>query len=255
MLATEQAVPFTESFKYPGARQTITFTASSYTQWVHSIFPQLQGCEPISHEQAHELAHNVGRFWFFYRIMPMEEWRQAFLFSKPRLVRSSLQIYKRTTAAYCNFDAPVGIPILCERNRDPNLMQPWMSLTPNEVLTQRGQVRRARGKVAMAGLGLGWAARRVLERSAVEHLTVVDIDEAVLKYFGEPLQAEFPGKLTLVQGNAYTAIDWQAYDVALWDIWPGYGDAGWDNHYQAIKQSLTHQGKVCVAWGDLGTNY
>lgn len=67
----EQAIPFTESFKYPGARRTITFSASSYTAWVHSIFPQLQGCEPICYTQAHELAQNVGRFWFFYRIMPI----------------------------------------------------------------------------------------------------------------------------------------------------------------------------------------
>src|SRR5262249_16334152 len=37
----------------------------------------------------------------------------------------------------------------------------WMSLTPNEMLTQRSGIQRASGKVLIGGLGLGWFLGKV----------------------------------------------------------------------------------------------
>ena len=106
----------------------------------------------------------------------------------------------------------------------------------------------------MAGLGLGWAARRVLERKKVDHLTVVERDLDVIKTFGNPLKEEFGDKLTLVCGDAYEQ-DWMPYDVSLWDIWADYGGVAWDRKFEKIRKDLELAGKACVYWGSISIRY
>jgi spermidine synthase len=59
-----------------------------------------------------------------------------------------------------------------------------MSLTPTEVMTQRGGVRAARGAVLIGGLGLGWLLRKVCETPEVEKVIVVEISREVLEWYG-----------------------------------------------------------------------
>lgn len=143
------------------------------------------------------------------------------------------------------FDGPVTIPILAKPGQ--TMLNPWMSLTPMEILTQRAQLRRAKGRVAIAGMGMGWLARRVLERKSVECLTVVEKDEAVLRHFGLTLQQQFGNRIVLVHGDAYEH-DWSNYDVSLWDIWEKIGDAAWDSKFLKLRNQLRIAGRVCEGW-------
>ena len=97
------------------------------------------------------------------------------------------------------------------------------------------------------GLGLGWSARRILERKKVKHLTIIEKNQHVLSCFGRSLQQDFGDRVTLTQDDAYD-VDWQPFDVAIWDIWAAYGQAQDDRHFQQIKTAMQQAGKVCEGW-------
>ena len=50
----------------------------------------------------------------------------------------------------------------------------WMSLTPNEMISQRDGIEAAKGTVVIGGLGLGWFLRKVCEKESVDRVIVVD---------------------------------------------------------------------------------
>lgn len=237
-------VPFSEDIRFPGANRTIIIDAASYRKWLVSVLPQVADMPCVGYEQAPKVGAPVGCGYFYSRLFPVCDWISLFPFSTPKPRATRLKLYRGRTVAYVCFTEDVAIPVLCDAN-----LEPWMSLTPNEVVTQRGQVRRAKGNVGMAGLGLGWAARRVLERSSVTRLQVYERDPEIAAYFGKPLQQQFGERLQIVVQDAYEA-DWKSHDVALWDIWPGWGDASDDSRYMRIRNDLRAAGKVCVGWGE-----
>jgi hypothetical protein len=247
----EKPVPFDESFKWPGCNELITFDGPSYEDWTIAMLPCIADMPVISHREAAEQGTAVGEKYVFYRrALPLMYWSTGHaygmlaLIATPRPTRGKLEIYRRRTAGYCAFSTAVGIPVLAQIGT----LTPWMSLTPNEIFTQRGQIRRTRKNTGMAGLGLGWAARKVLQRKQVDHLTVVERDEDIIKMFGTPLQKEFGNRLTIKHGDAYEH-DWSQHDVSIWDIWKGWGDASDDRRFWKIKETLQADGKVCEGWG------
>lgn len=253
----EQPVPFEESFKFPGAGKLITFTGDSYDDWVRQMLPgvdQVPSVETLSSAEVRSVGIAVGSEYLFYR-RPLDLMRMVspwggfgFLMpiGTPRPARCLLEIYQRTTEAYVGFDRRIYIPVLCDQD-----LKPWMSLTPNEILTLRGQIRRASGHTVVAGLGLGWSARKMLQRKQVTKLTVVERDQAVIDYFGGPLEEEFGDRVEFVGASAYD-FDWLAedIDVGLWDIWDQYGYADSDSTFRRIRDSMRKAGKVCMGWGD-----
>lgn len=249
----EKPVPFDEGFKFPGGGVRITFEAKSFMNWIHECLPVTVGMPSIDYTQVKERGIAIGdNFHFYMRELPMvgmdvPDFGGYGMFSfllTPRPTRSSLKIYRRTTAAYVAFSECVSIPVLCDKD-----LQPWMSLTPNEILTQRGQLRRAKGHTAIAGLGLGWMARKILQRKSVTKLTVIEKDQSVIDFFGKPLKDDFGDRIELVNADAYV-VNWQTFDVSLWDIWEGYGNAQSDSKFQTIKRDLIKADKVCFGWGD-----
>jgi len=256
----ETVIKFEESFKWPGTGYRVTFDGPAFQNWVHETLPMTRSMKPMDYKTAAKKGTRIGEFTFYLRPMPLWRWGSrweqlgipSFLAPEDSKipVRCGLELFRQLQTAKCSFSTVVNIPVLAKH--DPykrDWLNPWMSLTPNEVITQRGQIRRAKGNVAMAGMGLGWSARRVLERKQVKHLTVYDKSEEVLDYFGKPLQHEFGDRLTLVCANAYE-VDWLQYDVALWDIWEDWGGAAWDDKYLDIRRRMRAEDKVCVGWGE-----
>ncbi len=224
------AVPFTENFKFPESK-SITFDADSFETWCNDALPIIKGMATCSsHHQAHDKGLTVGSKVFYVRECD-----------------SALEIYRGRAVRYAMFSRPVKIPILADR-----WMDPWMSLTPNEVFSLRGQIKRARGNVAVAGLGLGWTARKILQRPQVERLTVYEIDENVIETFGKSLIETFGDRIQIVQADAYTA-PWENHDVALWDIWQDMSGAAHDGKFKTIRRKMDRLGKVCFGWG-IGAN-
>lgn len=231
---------FTESFKWPGTKRSICFTGESYDEWVNQVLPFCDDIPPTDISQAKKNGIRVGDYIFYKRILPNAV--KGNFFGQP-LVKSQLQLYRRTNVAYCYFDKNVGVPILAN-----SLMQPWMSLTPNEVLTQRSHIKRMCGNVGLAGLGLGWAARKILLRDKVTSLTIFEVNQSIIEFFGKPLTEQFGDKVSLVQANAYD-VDWAKFDASYWDIWMCWGEASHDYSFWQIKKRLMAKGRICEGWG------
>ena len=258
----EEVVKFDPQFKWPETNRSITFDGPNFQEWVYQALPVARNLEPQPEWEARKDSLAIGDFRFYLRPFPMWRWGSryentgfnyflAFLDTSKQIpMRCRLKVYRGKQARYCAFSTEIHIPILAKPGAawDNHKLEPWMSLTPNEVLTQRGQIRRAKKDTAMAGLGLGWAARKVLVRKQVKHLTVYEKSEDVLKYFGASLLEDYPDKVTLVHADAYE-VDWLKHDVALWDIWEDYGGASWDRKFEKIKDAMIKDGRVCVGWG------
>ncbi len=232
---------FTEDFKW---QRQILFDHESYNKWVEKTMPMVKKMKAGDKIE-------VGNKQFTIKEFPMwDEVPQtygmpfipAFLTTKTYTKRMGLEIYKGRTTGHAYFTGPVNIPVLY------NHANVWMSLTPNEVLTQRGSIRRTRGRVGVAGLGLGWAVAKILDRPKVDFVTVVENDSGVIKMFGKPLKAKYGSRLQIVEASAYDH-DWTQYDVSFWDIWQGMDDAIYDSKFDRIKTKVEEHGKVCVYWG------
>jgi len=242
----EKPIPFVENFKWSDLNAT--FTAESFTNWMYNALPVMKTLKPVKRsiwKEAEKKGVVLGDDKVFYlRPFPIWHYTAPFRFMKERPTRGALDVYRGTTTKTVAFDNIVYIPVLANKQ-----MAPWMSLTPNEVFTLRGQIRRAKNDVAMAGLGLGWVARKVLERKQVKHLTIYEKDKSIVDFFGKSLLEDFPDRVTLVHVDAYD-VDWLKHDVALWDIWMEYGDAAWDKKYKEIRDNMKSNGKICIGWGE-----
>jgi len=100
-----------------------------------------------------------------------------------------------------------------------------MSDTPSEMRDHYEPVRRATGRVFIAGLGLGMVLQAVLDRPDVAHATVVELSEDVYRLVAPHYQEKYgPERLTIIQGDAMTwtpprGTHKDPYDVAWFDIW------------------------------------
>jgi len=242
---TEQvSLCWTERFPFKRGRQVIE--AASYQKWVDTfmaMYGDVPACEVKNRVQG---GVAVGGYYLVkalfdtHRMGDIYEGICKTLFlaspSRRRLVkaRNTVVVMQGVKRAQVCFDAPVWIPVLHDGDGTT-----WMSLTPNEVISQRRGLRMARGEVLIGGLGLGWLARRVAERGAVKHVTVVEKDPDVASFFGESIQRHFGGKVEVVVDDVYdhlAARESAAYDTILMDIWSGASDADFDRAFVKLKR-------------------
>jgi hypothetical protein len=94
-----------------------------------------------------------------------------------------------------------------------------MSNTPMEVRTHRGAVHSARGRVLIAGLGLGMVLEAIAAKETVTSVLVVEIDPDVIALVGP----HFAGnqKVKIVQADIY---EWKpdkgdCFNFWWFDIW------------------------------------
>lgn len=243
----EAVISWSEDYKLFKSQQHVTFSGDSYDTWLSQFFWvfDLPRSKQSTADWVAANAKPVGEYYLYMREFPMWTLQASFPFAAAKWIREKLPMYdSRQIASYCHFDRVVHIPVMLSLRCD---VEVWMSLTPNEVLTQRAQIRRARGRVGVAGLGMGWAVQRMLERRQVQHLTVVEKDAAILEYFGTPLKQTFGARLNLVHGDAYEQ-DWLEYDTVLWDIWPGMLDGYHDTAFQELRAACRRAGIVCEGW-------
>ncbi|MBR6563184.1 MAG: hypothetical protein IKK70_04530 [Clostridia bacterium] len=101
----------------------------------------------------------------------------------------------------------------------------WMTLMPNEIVTQRLPIKKASGRVCTYGLGLGYFAFMCADKDEVESVTVVERDESVVSLFKEILLPCFthPEKIEIVVADAFEFAEASApargFDYIFADIW------------------------------------
>lgn len=105
----------------------------------------------------------------------------------------------------------------------------WMTVTPNEIETMRAPLARAQGRVIAFGLGLGYFAFMAEQKDAVETVTVVERERAIIELFEQRLLPQFPRreKIRVVQADAFEyarALRGGEYDFAFADLWHDVAD-------------------------------
>lgn len=101
----------------------------------------------------------------------------------------------------------------------------WMTMMPNELVTQRVPIQKAKGRVATYGLGLGYFAFMCALKENVESVTVVERDESVIDLFRELLLPCFKNKekIEIVCADAFEFAEKEApkrnFDYIFADIW------------------------------------
>lgn len=101
----------------------------------------------------------------------------------------------------------------------------WMTMMPNELVTQRAPIRKAKGRVCTYGLGLGYFAFMCAMKEEVESVTVVELDENVITLFKEMLLPNFihPEKIEIIRYDAFEFAEKEAckrnFDYIFADIW------------------------------------
>jgi hypothetical protein len=256
------ALPFTESFAFQH-NELIEFDAASFQAWVDEMLPQAANLKPCTGDNPDVSGGTVelGNFKLMRRTLPktfMQTHSSLGGFFPSRLKkpierRSTLKIYQGAKAGQVQFSDDVHIPVLAQPQGDR--WKVWMSLTPMEIATCRGGVRKAFGRVLLGGLGLGWMAQRIAERKQVERVTIVESNLDVLQFFGQPLVEKFgANRVQLVHADVWKYIadrNYDCYDSYIMDVWSSYGQAEYYPPFCDLKAECQKAGKRVWGWGDV----
>ena len=121
------------------------------------------------------------------------------------------------------FDRAVKFPAIYENG------VPWVSVCPSEINSMECDVSRARGKVLVLGLGLGYYTFRVSELDAVDRVTIVEINPKIAAIFKAHILPQFPNaaKVNVVEADAFAflaSLRGGEFDFCYADIWEGAVD-------------------------------
>lgn len=96
-----------------------------------------------------------------------------------------------------------------------------MSDTPDEIRDHLSFIYAAKGKVLIAGLGLGVVARAVLEKSEVDHVLIVDNSEEVRDLVFHTLKDKYGDRVDFLLADImeYKPEKGEYWDCAWFDIW------------------------------------
>lgn len=148
------------------------------------------------------------------------------------------------------FDGDVVFPALFEARGegDPGPGEwsefPWMSLTPGELLTLRPGTRLAKGHTVVAGLGLGHQLIEVSKRLQVKKVTLVERDQELVDWIMPRIEPHLRKPVEVLVGDAYEIIPTLRADVALVDIFPGYGDG-----FAQVAELARRSPNIKKLWG------
>ena len=112
----------------------------------------------------------------------------------------------------------------------------WMSIIPHEINTMRDPIKEAQGNVLVLGLGLGYYAFHVSNKSNVKKVTIVEKDETVIDMFIKHILPLFPNKnkIEIICDDAIKFVSHQFnFNYVFSDIWHNVGDGL--NLYLQIK--------------------
>ena len=106
----------------------------------------------------------------------------------------------------------------------------WMAIKPNEIETMKEPIAKAHGSVLVCGLGLGYYAYMISQKSNVSKITIVERDERAIRLFCDYILPQFDkkDKITIIKADAIDYLREQApkqkLDFAFIDLWHDASD-------------------------------
>lgn len=126
-----------------------------------------------------------------------------------------------------------------------------MSLMPNFVNGMKKYIDKTSGKVITFGLGLGYYAYMVSEKSDVESVVIVEKDAELIRLFKQHILPQFKNKdkITIVHADAfeYMKSDTERYDTCFIDI---FGTKDNLRDYIDIKKCNKINSKLTMIWSE-----
>lgn len=119
---------------------------------------------------------------------------------------------------YC--DKALRFPAVTEKNSNTC----WMSVEPREINTFAHFIDEATGNVILVGCGIGYTAYMLSQKEDVKSITIVELNEDILKLFEENILPQFPNKDKITTVNAegisyLKTADLQQTDYVNVDVW------------------------------------
>ena len=122
------------------------------------------------------------------------------------------------------FTEPFRFPAVLEGGNE------WMTLTPVDLDTCDEAISAAHGKVVTFGLGLGYYAYMVSEKTDVDEVTVVELSSDVIRLFKKHILPKMPNrhKIKIVNADAFdyaeNIMPMENFDYAFVDTWRDASD-------------------------------
>ena len=129
----------------------------------------------------------------------------------------------------------------------------WMAIKPNEIETMKPHIEKMRGNVAVFGLGIGYFAYMISEKSNVDKITVIERDESVIELFKSHILPQFPNKdkIIIVKADAFDFAKNQmkdkGFNCAFVDLWHDVSD-GVDMYIKMRKLEKNAPGTEFCYW-------
>ena len=96
----------------------------------------------------------------------------------------------------------------------------WMSITFMEIQSHWIPIRKAKGKIATAGLGMGYFVLRAIEKPEVKSIDVYEIEQKVVDYFKKNFSNRKGfEKIKFIVGDARKKMKKKTYDFVFVDIY------------------------------------
>jgi hypothetical protein len=141
---------------------------------------------------------------------------------------------KPLTATY---NKPIIYTILKDHNGT------WMSNTPTEQMTQHNELKKCKGKVLVAGLGLGYFVKKLQEKENVTKVKVIELSKDVIKLVWKHLELDKRFSVIETDIKKYLQTTKEKYDWVYLDIWRGTGEAEFIETVLPLKRLV--QQSVC----------
>ncbi|MBQ7353342.1 MAG: hypothetical protein IJW54_04985 [Clostridia bacterium] len=124
----------------------------------------------------------------------------------------------------------------------------WMAIKPNEIETMKPHIEKMQGDVAVFGLGIGYFAYMISEKTEVDQITIIEKDESVIKLFEKHILPQFPSKekIRIIKCDAFDFAKNQmknySFDFAFVDLWHDVSDGV--DMYLKMKKLEKHSPKT-----------
>ena len=121
------------------------------------------------------------------------------------------------------FDTKFSFPAVFEKGVE------WMAIKPNEIETMREPIAKAEGNALVFGLGMGYFAYMISQKTEVKSVTIVERDEHMSRLFCEYILPQFENKdkIRIIHADAFEFMKQQhseKYDFAFVDLWHDVSD-------------------------------